>query len=91
MNGQLRRRSVCGENIVFSGVGKTKSEIQKVISGGIRQFNVESEHELDLINAIASEMGKLINVSIRVNPDVNAKTHKKITAGTRSDKFGVFI
>ena len=80
---------VCGENIVFSGVGKTKSEIQKVISGGIRQFNVESEHELDLINAIASEMGKLINVSIRVNPDVNAKTHKKITTGTRSDKFGV--
>ncbi len=80
---------VSGENIVFSGVGKTNSEIQKVISGGIRQFNVESEQELDLINRLAGEMGKVINISIRVNPDVNAKTHKKITTGTRSDKFGV--
>ena len=86
---RARAAGIAGRDIVFSGVGKTKSEIQSVIIGGIRQFNIESEPELNLINQVATEMGKVIDVSIRVNPEVDAQTHRKITTGTKSDKFGV--
>ena len=78
-----------GKEIVFSGVGKNEFEIRKAISGGIRQLNIESEPELDLVNKIAEEERRLVEVSIRVNPDVDAKTHKKITTGLEGDKFGV--
>ncbi len=80
---------ISGKDIVFSGVGKTRYEIQKVIYTGIRQFNIESEPELELVNKVAVEMGRVIEVSIRVNPGVDAKTHKKITTGRTRDKFGV--
>ena len=86
---RAKAAGIAGKDIVFSGVGKTKSEIQSVIIGGIRQFNIESEPELNLVNQVATEMGKVIDVSIRVNPEVDAKTHRKITTGTKSDKFGV--
>ena len=81
--GEYRRAKaagVPGEKIVFSGVGKTADEIRLALQGGIRQFNVESEPEMEVLNATALEMGVVAPITIRVNPDVDAKTHAKITA-----------
>ncbi len=75
--------------IVFSGVGKTKEEIVYAIKKNIFQINVESSEEVFEINAIAKKYKKIINVSIRVNPDVDAKTHQKISTGRSEDKFGI--
>ncbi len=75
--------------IVFSGVGKTKEEMTVALSAGIFCFNVESEAELLALSAIASGMGRTAAISVRVNPDVDAKTHKKISTGTAENKFGV--
>ena len=75
--------------IVFSGVGKTKSEMRAALDAGIYQFNVESEPELAALNDVALSCGQCAAVSLRINPDVDAKTHAKITTGTAETKFGI--
>ena len=75
--------------IVFSGVGKTRAEMRAGLEAGIHQFNVESEPELEALNAVALELGKRASVSLRINPDVDAKTHAKINTGTAETKFGI--
>ncbi|WP_406870946.1 diaminopimelate decarboxylase [Thioclava sp. 'Guangxiensis'] len=92
--GEYRRAKaagVPGERIVFSGVGKTREEIALVLDGGIRQFNVESEPELLAISDIAAAKGLKAPIAIRVNPDVDAKTHEKIATGKSENKFGIPI
>ncbi len=75
--------------IVFSGVGKKAIEMQRALEIGIHCFNVESEAELDRLNHVAVEMDKIASVSIRVNPDVDAKTHPYISTGLKDNKFGI--
>ncbi len=77
------------EDIVFSGVGKSVAEIDFALKAGIRCFNVESEAELRRIEARAGLLGRVAPISVRVNPDVDAGTHRHITTGRREDKFGV--
>jgi diaminopimelate decarboxylase len=92
--GELERVLRAGgkaEKIVFSGVGKTKAEISRALSVGIRCFNVESEAELYRINDIAAKMGKSAPISFRVNPDVDAHTHPYISTGLKENKFGIAI
>ncbi|MEE2809972.1 MAG: diaminopimelate decarboxylase [Pseudomonadota bacterium] len=92
--GEYRRAKaagVPGDKIVFSGVGKTADEIRCALSGGIRQFNVESEPEMEVINAVALELGTTAPITVRVNPDVDAKTHAKIATGKSENKFGIPI
>jgi diaminopimelate decarboxylase len=92
--GEYRRAKaagVPGERIVFSGVGKTEREIRIALEGGIRQFNVESEPELQVISDVATSLGVTAPITIRVNPDVDAKTHAKITTGKAENKFGIPI
>ena len=88
---RARAAGVPGERIVFSGVGKTRQEITQALEGGIRQFNVESEPELEMLDAVARGMGKVAPVTIRINPDVDAKTHAKIATGKSENKFGIPI
>lgn len=88
---RARAAGVPGERIVFSGVGKTREEIRLVLEGGIRQFNVESEPELLAISEIAAGMGVEAPIALRVNPDVDAKTHAKIATGKSENKFGIPI
>ena len=88
---RARAAGVPGEKIVFSGVGKTADEIRTALQGGIRQFNVESEPEMAAISAIAQELGMVAPVTIRVNPDVDARTHAKIATGKSENKFGIPI
>lgn len=88
---RARAAGVPGEKIVFSGVGKTADEIRTALTGGIRQFNVESEPEMEVLNAVALELGKVAPITIRVNPDVDAKTHAKIATGKSENKFGIPI
>jgi diaminopimelate decarboxylase len=90
--GELRRALAAGcppETIVFAGVGKTAREIAFAIDTGILCFNVESEPELQSISAIASAKGRTAAVSIRINPDIDARTHRKITTGRAENKFGI--
>lgn len=82
---------VPGERIVFSGVGKTQDEIRAALQGGIRQFNVESEPEMRAISEVAVSLGVVAPITIRVNPDVDAKTHAKIATGKSENKFGIPI
>ncbi|MEP2531780.1 diaminopimelate decarboxylase [Shimia sp.] len=82
---------VPGDRIVFSGVGKTRDEIAMALQGGIRQFNVESEPEMAVIDAVAQELGMVAPITVRVNPDVDAKTHAKIATGKSENKFGIPI
>ena len=82
---------VPGERIVFSGVGKTRDEMRAALTGGIRQFNVESEPEMEALNEMALELGKRAPITVRVNPDVDAKTHAKIATGKSENKFGIPI
>ena len=82
---------VPGDKIVFSGVGKTRDEMRMALTGGIRQFNVESEPEMERLNAVALELGVKAPITIRVNPDVDAKTHAKIATGKSENKFGIPI
>ncbi|MEZ5685518.1 MAG: diaminopimelate decarboxylase [Paracoccaceae bacterium] len=92
--GEYRRAKaagVPGERIVFSGIGKTREEIHLALSGGIRQFNVESEPELQVISQVATELGVTAPIALRVNPDVDAKTHEKIATGKSENKFGIPI
>jgi len=90
--GELRRALAAGvpaRKIVFSGVGKTAKEMAFALREGIACFNVESEPELELLSEVASRVGQRAAVSIRVNPDVDAKTHAKITTGKADNKFGI--
>lgn len=90
--GEMRRALAAGipaNKIVFSGVGKTAREIDFALNAGIYCFNVESEPELELISARAVALGKIAPVSLRVNPDVDAKTHAKISTGKSENKFGI--
>jgi diaminopimelate decarboxylase len=90
--GELRRALAAGcppDKIVFAGVAKTAREIALAIDTGILCFNVESEPELDQISAIAASKGATATIAIRINPDVDAKTHAKITTGKAENKFGI--
>jgi diaminopimelate decarboxylase len=90
--GELRRARLAGvppERIVFSGVGKTAREIVYGLDEAIHCFNVESEPELELISEIAASRGQTARVSMRINPDVDAKTHRKIATGKAENKFGI--
>jgi diaminopimelate decarboxylase len=88
---RARAAGVPGDRIVFSGVGKTRDEMRMALSGGIRQFNVESEPEMVVLSAVATELGVKAPITIRVNPDVDAKTHAKIATGKSENKFGIPI
>ena len=90
--GELKKALAAGSppaGIVFSGVGKTRPEMRLALAIGIRQFNVESEPELEALNEIAVELGTRAAIAIRINPDVDARTHAKISTGTAETKFGV--
>ncbi|HYJ20014.1 MAG TPA: diaminopimelate decarboxylase [Burkholderiales bacterium] len=90
--GELERVLAAGgdpRKIVFSGVGKTAEEMRRALASGIRCFNVESESELQRLDKVAGEAGKKAPVSLRVNPDVDAKTHPYISTGLKENKFGV--
>jgi len=88
---RAKAAGVPAEKIVFSGVGKTAHEIRTALRGGIRQFNVESEPEMMVLNAVALELGKVAPITIRVNPNVDARTHAKIATGKSENKFGIPI
>ena len=90
--GELRRALMAGvpaSRIMFSGVGKTPAEMDLALEAGIYCFNVESEPELEVLNLRAVQAGKKAHVSFRINPDVDAKTHAKISTGKKENKFGI--
>ncbi|PQA51805.1 diaminopimelate decarboxylase [Amnimonas aquatica] len=92
--GELERVLAAGGDpakVVFSGLGKSEAEMQRALELGIACFNVESEAELDRLNAVAARLGKRAPVSLRVNPDVDAQTHPYISTGLKENKFGVDI
>jgi diaminopimelate decarboxylase len=90
--GELKRALAAGispDKILFSGVGKTAQELRMALDAGILSINVESESELELLSHIAASEGRTARISMRVNPDVDAKTHAKIATGKSENKFGV--
>ena len=90
--GEIRKALAAGvpaARIVFSGVGKTRGELAFALEAGIRQINIESEAELEVLSEVAGKLGKRAEVAVRVNPNVDARTHHKITTGRRQDKFGI--
>ena len=90
--GELARVLAAGGDpgkVIFSGVGKTRAEMRQALRAGIRCFNVESEAELEVLSAVAQSMGLRAPVSIRVNPNVDAKTHPYISTGLKDNKFGI--
>ena len=90
--GELQRVLAAGgdaRKVVFSGVGKTVAEMRMALDAGILCFNIESDAELDRLNGVAASMGKIASISLRVNPDVDAKTHPYISTGLKQNKFGV--
>lgn len=92
--GELRRALAAGvpaERIVFSGVGKTRGEMALALDAGIRQLNVESGQELELLAETAAARGRTARIAVRVNPDVDARTHAKITTGRAENKFGIDV
>ena len=88
---RAKAAGVPGERIVFSGVGKTREEMRLALEGGIRQFNVESEPEMVALDEVARALGCVAPITMRVNPDVDAKTHAKIATGKSENKFGIPI
>ena len=88
---RARAAGIPGSRIVFSGVGKTREEMRLALQGGIRQFNVESEPELRALSEVAAGLGKTAPIALRVNPDVDARTHAKIATGKKENKFGIPI
>ena len=88
---RAKAAGVPGERIVFSGVGKTRDEMRTALEGGIRQFNVESEPEMRALSEVAVSMGVKAPITVRVNPDVDARTHEKIATGKSENKFGIPI
>jgi diaminopimelate decarboxylase len=92
--GEYRRARAAGiaaDKIVFSGVGKTEAEMRLALEGGLYQFNIESLAEAEMLSAVAAGMGKRAEVGFRVNPDVGAGGHAKITTGSAENKFGIAI
>src|SRR5207244_5939492 len=92
--GELKRARAAGippDKIMFSGVGKTARELALAVDEGVLCVNVESEAELELLSAIAASKGRVVDISVRVNPDVDAKTHRKIATGKAENKFGIPI
>jgi len=92
--GEMRRvlkADVPANKIVYSGIAKTKSEMRFALDQGIFQFNLESENELERLSAVASSMDKTANIAFRINPDVDAETHAKISTGKSENKFGIPI
>jgi diaminopimelate decarboxylase len=92
--GEIRKALAAGvpaARIVFSGVGKTRGELAFALSAGVGQINVESEPELEALSEVAQKLGTRASVAVRVNPNVDARTHHKITTGRRQDKFGIPI
>ncbi len=90
--GELKRARAAGipaGKIVFSGVGKTEAELRQALSANILCINVESEPELDLLSRLAAETGSTARISVRINPDVDARTHAKISTGKSENKFGI--
>jgi diaminopimelate decarboxylase len=90
--GELRRALAAGvpaHRIIFAGVGKTRAEMAFALREGIRGFNVESEPELEALSAVAAGLGRTARIALRVNPDVDARTHAKIATGRAENKFGV--
>ncbi|HCE1609081.1 TPA: diaminopimelate decarboxylase [Vibrio parahaemolyticus] len=90
--GELERVIAAGgdaKKVVFSGVGKTPAEMKRALELGIKCFNVESEPELERLNKVAGELGVIAPISLRINPDVDAKTHPYISTGLRDNKFGI--
>jgi diaminopimelate decarboxylase len=90
--GELRRARAAGvsaDRIIFAGVGKTREEMAYALAEGIRGFNVESEPELEALSEVAAGMGAVASIALRVNPDVDARTHAKISTGKAENKFGV--
>lgn len=92
--GEMRRALAAGippHRIIYSGVGKKAGELMAALQAGVGQINVESSAELEMLNAVAGQLGKRADITIRVNPDVDAKTHAKITTGRKENKFGIDI
>jgi diaminopimelate decarboxylase len=90
--GELRRAREAGvpaDRIIFAGVGKTRAEMAYALNEGILAFNVESEAEIEVLSEVARELGRTARIALRVNPDVDAKTHAKISTGKAENKFGV--
>lgn len=83
------RAGIAADKIVFSGVGKTADEMRAALEAGIAQFNVESVSEIDMLDAVACAMGKTAKIALRVNPDIDAGTHEKISTGKAENKFGI--
>ncbi|MDZ4086979.1 MAG: diaminopimelate decarboxylase [Tabrizicola sp.] len=88
---RAKAAGVPGNRIVFSGVGKTRDEMRLALTGGIRQFNVESEPEMRALSEVATSLGVIAPITVRINPDVDAKTHEKIATGKKENKFGIPI
>ena len=92
--GEIERAICVGtspEKIIFAGVGKTFVEIESALKLGVHEFSVESQAELFMISQVAAKIGKIAKFSLRVNPDIDAKTHSNISTGRKGDKFGVDI
>src|SRR4029079_17720397 len=92
--GGLKRARLAGipaDKIMFSGIGKTAAELALAVEEGILCVNIESEAELDLLSSISASKGRTANISVRVNPDIDAKTHHKIATGKAENKFGIPI
>lgn len=92
--GELQRALDAGidpQRIVFSGVGKSIDEMRMALAAGIARFNVESRDELDSLQQVAAELDQIANVAVRINPDVDAQTHAKISTGKAANKFGVNV
>ncbi|MBU6419966.1 MAG: diaminopimelate decarboxylase [Proteobacteria bacterium] len=90
--GEFRRAGLAGitaRDIVYSGVGKSEAELEAALAAGIGQINTESAEEIEMISAIASRLGVVANIALRMNPDVDAGTHAKITTGLAENKFGI--
>ena len=91
-SGELTRALTAGipsKKIVFSGVGKTRDELAHALSENILQINIESEPELNLLNEVANSLGQKAQIALRINPDIDAHTHNKISTGRSEDKFGI--
>ncbi len=90
--GELERVLAAGADpskVVFSGVGKTRAEMRQALAAGVMCFNVESEAELETLSSVAGQSGQTARISLRVNPDVDAKTHPYISTGLKDNKFGI--
>jgi diaminopimelate decarboxylase len=92
--GELKRAMAAGvpaSKIIYSGVGKSEVDLRAALNAGVHQINAESEAELELLSKVAIDLGETAQVAIRINPNVDAKTHEKITTGKSENKFGVDI